>query len=77
MSTMTSSNEVVFRTFQQYKKYFAPSPEIIDYTGKSEEYIWASEAVRKAFDETRRRMEAEKKMVPWEKTNPQLLRDSQ
>ena len=67
MSTTINSNELRFRTFQQYKDHFAPSPEKIDYSGKSEDYILGAEIALRAFDATKRRMEEERKLASWEK----------
>ena len=69
MSTTTDNNGQRFRTLQQYKNYFAPTPEEpeYDYSEKSEDYKKGAELARKAFAAVKQRIEEEKKLPPWQK----------
>ena len=70
MSTSTNSNETHFRTFQQYKRHFAPSPEAIEIPEDKKDdpyYLWGMEVARKAFEDARRKIEEERKKTPWER----------
>lgn len=68
---MTEKNEIRFRTFQQYKKHFAPEPEPDpnepDYSGKSPEFMIGVEIARRAADAARQEIEEERNRAPWER----------
>ena len=59
MSTETEKKEVVFRSVEEMKAYFAPSLEPPDYTGKSEDYIRGAESARKMLLAEKQRKEEE------------------
>ena len=67
MTAVIEQDVVRFRSFEQYKKYYAPTEPLPDYTGKSNEYIAGAEAVRKAFERAKQHMEESNGQHPQEK----------
>ena len=66
---MSITNDTRFKTFQQYKDYFAPSPEQPNYPpeiANDPDRLWGMEAARHAFDAAKRRIEEKKNRMPWE-----------
>jgi hypothetical protein len=70
MTAIANNEEVRFRTFKEYKDYFAPSPHQPEYPPDKMDdpyYIWGIEVANRAFEKVKQRMEEEKQQAPWEK----------